>query len=72
MALKDDGRILVRPKAWQRLWTGLALDEVKKQLLGMNLLIAGRNGIIPSVEKVGGKAARFYVLSAAFVDGVTT
>jgi hypothetical protein len=38
----------------------------------MNLLIAGRNGIIPSVEKVGGKAARFYVLSAAFVDGVTT
>jgi uncharacterized protein (DUF927 family) len=65
-----DGRILVTPDAWRRLWAGLDADAVKKQLLSAKLLIPGRDGAVPSLEKFksGEQAARFYVLTPAFVD----
>lgn len=69
-----EGRILVRPDAWRRLWAGLDIDAVKERLRRANLLIAGPNGECPSLEKFksNGPAARFYVLAPAFIEpGVT-
>ena len=70
--IKDDGRILVRPEAWRRLWAGLDAEDVKKQLIRAILLIADRNGRNPSSERYvnsGGKSERdwFYILASAFV-----
>jgi Domain of unknown function (DUF927) len=62
------GRILVRPEAWHRLWSGLDEDAVKKHLLDVALLIPGRNGKVPSVAKIGRASQRFYVLAWAFVE----
>jgi putative DNA primase/helicase len=63
-------RILVRPDAWRRLWAGLDADAVKEQLRRAELLIAGPNGDVPSLEKFKSNAppARFYVLAPAFVE----
>jgi hypothetical protein len=64
------GRILVQPDAWHRLWAGLDADAGKEQLRRAELLIAGPNGDVPSLEKFKSKAppARFYVLAPAFVE----
>jgi hypothetical protein len=64
-------RILIRPEAWQRLCNGLDADTVttvKKHLLKAGLLIPGRNGDVPSVEKIGGKSQRLYVLAEPFIE----
>jgi hypothetical protein len=63
-------RILVKPEAWQRWWTGLDADAVKQHLLRAGLLIASRNGEVPSPEKFnsGQPPARFYVLARAFIE----
>lgn len=66
-----DGRILVLPDAWRRLWAGLDIDTVKQHLLDAKLLIPGRDGVVPSAEKINGKPTRVYVLAGAFVDDVT-
>jgi hypothetical protein len=65
-----DGRILVRPDAWRRLWAGLDADAVKDHLLRAGLLIADANGNAPSLEKFesGANPGRFYVLAPAFVE----
>ena len=63
-----ESRILVRPDAWQRWWTGLDADAVKQHLLKAELLIPGRDGVVPNVEKIDRKAQRFYVLTSAFVE----
>ena len=65
-----DGRMLVRPEAWHRLWAGLDADDVKEHLRRAGLLIPGRNGDVPSLEKFESKAppARFYVLAPAFLE----
>ena len=68
----EDGRILVRPEAWRRLWAGLDADAVKKHLLEAKLLIPGHDGVVPSPEKISSKkSGRFYVLAPAFVEDVT-
>jgi uncharacterized protein (DUF927 family) len=66
----EDGRILVWPDAWHRLWAGLDADAVKKHLRQAGLLIPGRDGDVPSLEKFESKAppARFYVLAPAFLE----
>lgn len=66
-----DGRILVWPDAWRRMWAGLDVDAVKDHLLRAKLLIANTNDETPSLEKFrsGAKPARFYVLAADFVEG---
>jgi hypothetical protein len=63
-------RILGTPEAWQRWWTGFGADAIKQHLLCERLLIAGRNGEVPSPEKFrsGWPAARFYVLARAFIE----
>ena len=66
-----DGRILVLPDAWRRLWAGLDIDAVKQHLLDAKLLIPSRDGVVPSAEKINGKPTRVYVLAGAFVDDVT-
>jgi uncharacterized protein (DUF927 family) len=68
-----NGRILLIPDAWQRLWAGLDVEAVKQHLLRQQLLIADRNGRVPSAEKYksGASAARFYVLASEFINGVT-
>jgi uncharacterized protein (DUF927 family) len=65
-----NGRILLKPDAWQRLWAGLDVEAVKQHLLRQQLLIPDRNGRVPSAEKYksGAPAARFYVLAGAFID----
>jgi hypothetical protein len=67
-----NGRVLLTPDAWRRLWTGLDGEAVKQQLLRQQLLIADRDGTVPSVEKFrsGAPGARFYVLALAFIDSV--
>jgi uncharacterized protein (DUF927 family) len=62
--------ILVRPEAWRRLWAGLDADAVKERLRRVELLIAGLDGDVPSLERFRSKAppARFYVLAKAFVE----
>jgi uncharacterized protein (DUF927 family) len=70
--VKDDGRILLKPEAWRRLWAGLDIDAMKKHLLDKQLLIPDREGLVPSVEKINGKPVRVYVLAPAFVGNVTT
>jgi hypothetical protein len=64
----EDGRILVWPDAWHRLWAGLDADAVKKHLRQAGLLIADPSDAA-SLEKFKSKAppARFYVLAKAFV-----
>ena len=62
---------MVLPDAWRRLWAGLDIDAVKQHLLDAKLLIPGRDGVVPSVEKINGKPTRVYVLAGAFVDDVT-
>ena len=66
----EEGRILVRPEAWQRWWEGLDADAVKEHLRRAKLLIPGRDGDVPSAEKIEGKEPpwRFYVLAPAFVE----
>jgi len=68
-----NGRILLMPDAWQRLWAGLDVEAVKQHLLRQQLLIPDRNGRVPSAEKYksGASPARFYVLASEFIDGVT-
>jgi hypothetical protein len=65
-----DGKILLKPEAWHRLWAGLDVGEIKKHLLGAQLLIAGANGHVPSAEKFksGAQPAKFYVLPPEFVS----
>jgi hypothetical protein len=65
-----DGRILVWPDAWHRLWAGLDADDVKEHLRRAGSLIPGSGGGIPSLEKFKSKAppARFYVLAKAFLE----
>ena len=65
-----DGRILVRPEAWRRLWAGVDAEAVKEHLRRAALLIPGHAGDIPSLEKFQSKAppARFYVLAPAFLE----
>ena len=69
-----NGRILLTPDGWKRLWTGLDGDAVKQVLLRQNLLITGRDGKVPSVEKIrsGAPAERVYVLALAFIDSCVT
>jgi uncharacterized protein (DUF927 family) len=64
----EDGRILVWPDAWHRLWAGLDADAVKKHLRQAGLLIADPSDAA-SLKKFKSKAspARFYVLAKAFV-----
>jgi uncharacterized protein (DUF927 family) len=64
------GRILIRPEAWRRQWAGLDADAVREHLRRAELLIAGPDGDVPSLEKFRSKAppARFYVLAPAFVE----
>jgi hypothetical protein len=68
--VKEDGRILVRPEAWSRLWAGLDVDAVKKHLQDAGLLVYDRKGVVPSAEKISSKApaGRFYVLAPTFVE----
>jgi len=65
-----NGRILLTPDAWRRLWAGLDLEVVKQHLLRRGLLIPDRDGKVPSAEKYksGAPTARFYVLAAAFIN----
>jgi uncharacterized protein (DUF927 family) len=65
-----EGRILIRPDAWRRLWFGLDPDAVKEHLLRAELLIAGPKGDVPSLEKFKSHAApgRFYVVAQTFVE----
>lgn len=67
-----DGRILVKPEAWQRWWAGLNVEEVNKFLLKAELLIPDRAGKASRSEvvKSGEPPARFYVLAPAFIDSV--
>jgi hypothetical protein len=69
-ALGEEGRILVRPEAWRRLWGGLDADAVKEHLQQSKLLIAGSKGDVPSLERFKSNEApsRFYVLKWAFVE----
>jgi uncharacterized protein (DUF927 family) len=69
-----NGRILLTPDGWKRLWTGLDGDAVRQVLLRQNLLIAGRDGKVPDVEKIrsGAPAERVYVLALAFIDSCVT
>jgi uncharacterized protein (DUF927 family) len=55
-----NGRIGLKPDAWQRLWAGLNLNAVKKHLLDRELLIPDSGGT---------SAVRLYVLAPAFIDG---
>jgi hypothetical protein len=41
---------------------------VKEHLLRAALLIPGRDGVVPSVEKIDRKAGRYYVLTSAFAE----
>ena len=68
-----NGHILMTPEAWQRRWAGLSVEDVNKHLLKTGLLIPDRQGKASRVEKYNGdaKAKRFYVLTPAFIDGVT-
>jgi hypothetical protein len=70
--IKEDGRILVKPEAWQRWWAACDADAVKQKLLRDRLLIPGADDIAPSLEKFksGAPAARFYVLAPAFIERV--
>jgi hypothetical protein len=65
-----DGRILLTPAAWHRLWTGLDGSAVKDYLLRAQLLICGAGGDVPSLEKfkTGARPDRFYVLAPEFVS----
>jgi hypothetical protein len=67
-----DGRILLKPEAWHRLWAGLDLSEIKKYLLDAQLLIPSDGGDVPSPQKFksGAKPAKFYVLAPEFVSAV--
>jgi uncharacterized protein (DUF927 family) len=68
-----NGHILMTPEAWQRRWIGLSVEDVNKHLLKTGLLIPDRKGKSSRVEKYNSdaKAKRFYVLTPAFIDGVT-
>jgi hypothetical protein len=65
-----DGRILLTPAAWHRLWTGLDGGAIKEHLLRAQLLICGAGGDVPSLEKfkTGARPGRFYVLAPEFVS----
>jgi uncharacterized protein (DUF927 family) len=64
----EDGRLLIWPDAWHRLWAGLDAAAVKKHLRQAGLLIADPSDAA-SLEKFKSKTppARFYVLAKAFV-----
>jgi putative DNA primase/helicase len=69
--VKADGRILVTPEAWRRLWAGLdvnAVKDIKDHLLRTGLLIPDRNGLVPSTDKINKKPGRFYVFAPAFIS----
>jgi uncharacterized protein (DUF927 family) len=65
-----DGRILLLPEAWERLWHGLDRDEVKKYLLNRGWLILGPGGKASISERVksGEPTVRVYELAPSFIE----
>jgi putative DNA primase/helicase len=62
-----NGRILLKPDAWQHLWDGLdgkAVKQVKQHLLRQGLLIADSDGKVPSGEKIQEQRTNRKVLRA--------